>query len=414
MAETLKVGNLTIHFLGDNAATLKSTINRVYGSAAARTGSQAFRSEISETARYFKNIYVGGSLQDLEQVPGYKDARIDPAALGTPKAAFGKPLAADTYVMVVPGREHTLVHGGRTFPGSTELAMAHELLHPMQLIREWARTGILFQSDAGSETQVQMREQRIAIELGMVVGRDFPDVIGTETGYEVHLKPPASQPARPADGKIDPTRPQPGLPPPDGDINHEPPANDGRAKRSALGQDRFAETAYGTIKDRLAAYTAVGSDIDRTPIKSNFSTGKISKPQWHAASDRTNELKALLGDRHSEYWQGPKAEALQQEYRDLVEADEQGKALRRSVSLSPDAARTLIGSTMTADRQPAGDESASMDRAAELQALMADQHSEYWRGPEADALQQEYRDLIESRDGRKKREENASLFDVVS
>jgi hypothetical protein len=27
-----------------------------------------------------------------------------------------------------------------------------------------------------------------------------------------------------------------------------------------------------------------------------------------------------MGDRHSEYWKGPKAEAMQSEYRELVEA----------------------------------------------------------------------------------------------
>lgn len=89
MAETLKFGNLTIHFLGDNPAQLRSMFDGLYGSSAARTGSQAFRSEISETARYFRNIHVGGSLQDLEQVPGYKDDPIRPAAAGAQKAARG-------------------------------------------------------------------------------------------------------------------------------------------------------------------------------------------------------------------------------------------------------------------------------------------------------------------------------------
>jgi hypothetical protein len=34
---------------------------------------------------------------------------------------------------------------------------------------------------------------------------------------------------------------------------------------------------------------------------------------------RARDLKKLMGGRHSEYWQGPKADALQQEYRDLLE-----------------------------------------------------------------------------------------------
>lgn len=44
-----------------------------------------------------------------------------------------------------------------------------------------------------------------------------------------------------------------------------------------------------------------------------------------AAADRMRDLKALMGDRNSEYWKGPKADALQSEYRDLIEQAERGR-----------------------------------------------------------------------------------------
>ena len=44
-----------------------------------------------------------------------------------------------------------------------------------------------------------------------------------------------------------------------------------------------------------------------------------------AAADRMRDLKALMGDRNSDYWRGPKSEALQQEYRALIEGEQRGK-----------------------------------------------------------------------------------------
>lgn len=43
-------------------------------------------------------------------------------------------------------------------------------------------------------------------------------------------------------------------------------------------------------------------------------------------TDRLNELKTLMGDSRSEYWRGPKSEALQEEYRQLLDADAKLKA----------------------------------------------------------------------------------------
>ena len=43
-------------------------------------------------------------------------------------------------------------------------------------------------------------------------------------------------------------------------------------------------------------------------------------------SDRLNELKGMLGDRDSAYWKGPKANDFQNEYRELLEAQNKMKA----------------------------------------------------------------------------------------
>lgn len=43
-------------------------------------------------------------------------------------------------------------------------------------------------------------------------------------------------------------------------------------------------------------------------------------------ADRKADLQKLMGNRNSDYWRGPKAEMMQQEYRDLVEAEEKLKA----------------------------------------------------------------------------------------
>jgi hypothetical protein len=38
------------------------------------------------------------------------------------------------------------------------------------------------------------------------------------------------------------------------------------------------------------------------------------------AAERIRDIEKLMGDRSSDYWRGSKAEPMQQEYRDLVEA----------------------------------------------------------------------------------------------
>jgi hypothetical protein len=47
--------------------------------------------------------------------------------------------------------------------------------------------------------------------------------------------------------------------------------------------------------------------------------------QVRTVSDRKASLEAMMGDRNSEYWKGPKAEAMQAEYRAILEAQDRAR-----------------------------------------------------------------------------------------
>ena len=169
MAETRQVGRLTIHFLGDNAAQLAKSFD---GSLSV---SRSFRDAMAETARTQRHIYVGSSLDDLRDQPGFDRAGFPPDSKAVREgSAFGKPSGAESYFIVVTNREHHLTLDGRVFPGSTDLPLVHELLHPTQIMRTLTETGQFCTND--SEARTQMREQKIAEELGRIPGQDFPDV----------------------------------------------------------------------------------------------------------------------------------------------------------------------------------------------------------------------------------------------
>jgi hypothetical protein len=153
MAETRQIGRLTIHFLGDSAAELKNSFDGSF------TGSKSFRSAMSETARTYRNIYVGGSLEDLQDQPGFSDAGFEPSSRARNTNAFGKAAGPETYFIVVSRKKHNLIQDGQQFVGSTDLSLVHELLHPSQVIRELAEGG---HADRDSEPRTQMREQTIA------------------------------------------------------------------------------------------------------------------------------------------------------------------------------------------------------------------------------------------------------------
>src|SRR5689334_11757613 len=78
------------------------------------------------------------------------------------------------------------------------------------------------------------------------------------------------------------------------------------------------------------------------------------------------EIERTLREAPAEYWRD---ESMQERYRELVE--------------QPDAAPLP----------------AQTRELSELQKLMGDRNSAYWKGPDADVLQSRYRDLVSERDG---------------
>jgi len=201
MAETRQIGRLTIHFVGDSAAELAGSFD---GSLA---GSQSFRDAMDETARTQKHIYIGRSIEDLRDQPGFDRANFNPdSERARNTSAFGRPSGADSYFIVVTNREHHLAqNNGQTFPGSMDLSLVHEFLHPSQIMRTLAESGRLETDE--SEARTQMREQKIAEELGKTPGKDFPDVF--ESGpYTVKLDSSRAQPtAAPAGDPVSPVDP---------------------------------------------------------------------------------------------------------------------------------------------------------------------------------------------------------------
>jgi len=190
MATTRRIGNLTIHFLGDNAEQLAGMFDD------ARDRSKTFRRDMDETSRTHKNIYIGSALADLQDQPEFGNAEFDPQSSEVKEnPAFGKAAGAETHFIVVKPGSHSLLHDGRHFDGSAQLALVHELLHPSQITRELAESGQLGKNQ-DTEIRTRMREQRVAAELGMVPGEHFPDVIGSGEGYRV-LPNPDPQPNSP-------------------------------------------------------------------------------------------------------------------------------------------------------------------------------------------------------------------------
>lgn len=191
MAVTRRIGNLTIHFLGDNADQLAAMFDD------AHYRSKTFKRDMDETSRTHRNVYVGSRLADLQDQPSFADAGFDPESrMVRERPAFGKAAGAETHFIVVKPGPHSLMHDDRRFEGAAQLALVHELLHPSQMIRELAEGRQLGEHN---ERRTQMREQDIAVELGKVPGKDFPDIRGSSSPYDAspyHTNPePYSAPS---------------------------------------------------------------------------------------------------------------------------------------------------------------------------------------------------------------------------
>jgi hypothetical protein len=170
---TRRLGNFTIHFMGDNAGQMAATFDGAY------SRSPRFQGEMADAASKPKDFYVGNSLDELVSAPGY--GRIPRSRVPQDAQAFTIPGGPDSFFIVVSGAAHNLIQDGKSFMSTPELELVHEFLHPMQMIRDWSEGRL----NPIGETQVQMREQRIAEELGYRTGETFPDVLGSGIPYQV-------------------------------------------------------------------------------------------------------------------------------------------------------------------------------------------------------------------------------------
>src|SRR5947199_1362697 len=196
MAVTRRIGKLAIHFLGDNAEQLAGMFDD------AHSRSKTFRRDMEETSRAHRNIYVGSALADLQDQPNFGNAKFNPESKEVKESpSFGSVADADTHFIVVKPGPHSLFHYDRRFDGSHQLALVHELLHPSQNTRELAQYGRLAEDN---EHRTQRREQNVAVELGSVPGKDFPDVVGSGVSYGAKADP---QPNSPPSGEIEPFAP---------------------------------------------------------------------------------------------------------------------------------------------------------------------------------------------------------------
>lgn len=94
-------------------------------------------------------------------------------------------------------------------------------------------------------------------------------------------------------------------------------------------------------------------------------------------SAELRQLNSMMASPGSAYYRGPDAERHQARYRELLEQ----------------------GVTTHSRNPPASTEQADT-RIAEIEKLIRKSGSEYWKGLNAEALQQEYRDLVERNGGR--------------
>jgi hypothetical protein len=180
---TRQIGNMSVKFVGDNAS------NNVAMFDSLMANSPIFRSTMLHTAIEFgkindppeTTIYIGSTIDDLKSVPNFDASnftrRVDPDHPG-----YGNFIDQNSWAIVLGSRPANLSLNGKTYPSSLELQMAHELLHPLQRIKDLQQLGA---PGNYSEKTVQNQEQDIAQELGYRIGIDFPDVQAADHGYDV-------------------------------------------------------------------------------------------------------------------------------------------------------------------------------------------------------------------------------------
>jgi hypothetical protein len=175
-------GGMTITFVGPNAASLKAMFLDAYNR------SSLFRAEVTAAAAQAKNVSIGSGAE-MEAQPGYSNSNLTPDRIAG-KAEVVSFSDLETYFVVVPGVAHTLQQLNPTlnYPGDTQMAMVHGFLHIPQYTNMFKPGGNPY-----SETNVQLKEQDIAVQLGREPGVDFPDIKGqpgdAPNSYQVVVPP---------------------------------------------------------------------------------------------------------------------------------------------------------------------------------------------------------------------------------
>jgi hypothetical protein len=140
-------------------------------------------------------------------------------------------------------------------------------------------------------------------------------------------------------------------------------------------------TGFDSLNEDFVEEILRARDVDGTPICSKPAFVRallevVPQPGTGGgegnATDRRLELEAMMGDRRSAYHRGPQSEALQAEYRELIDQGATAEGAGSSV-VYPEA------------------------RIQQLERMMRDRRSRYWKGPEAESLQGEYRELVDQR-----------------
>lgn len=166
---------------------------------------------------------------------------------------------------------------------------------------------------------------------------------------------PASQRQLLTDGEINTIRSEFNLPPIKGDTNKEAPSDEDPKKQGAIDEIRAAETTGRKLRDRFKTDKATNPAAALTLLEDNMNI------EDGAVSARMSAIQGLMGDRSSEYWMRPKADVLQEEYRNLIEMRDRNKAGDGNLPIR-EAHRTTTWPAVDADTYMNVEDKAVSDR----------------------------------------------------
>lgn len=118
--------------------------------------------------------------------------------------------------------------------------------------------------------------------------------------------------------------------------------SDFKRNKNAI-ENMLSQWPEGAAENLLAGRMADGSRIGDNPVFAQLMAQLANRlepgrtlvpdgftPASQNLAQRLASIEALMGDRHSDYWKGPKAAAMQAEYRELVAARDAAKGSAQS------------------------------------------------------------------------------------